>query len=266
MINHIFLKYFKFFNKRKNAVFLYKLFVFALIFLFLYIFLAFANPQYGKASFYADKFEGRSTASGEKYWHYKLTAAHRTLPFGTMVKVTNLDNNRYTTVKINDRGPFVEGRIIDVSKSAAETLGFVSQGIANVKIEKLLTSTSSPPATNTKPNPQPSKTTNKPQANSKDVYAVSHREFYEFSVGKANPSGYGVQAASFKEAANLARFVEDLKRTYQQRVFVQVVIVKQVKFYRVLLGNFNDNKSALQLQARLKSRYPDCFIVNYKAL
>jgi rare lipoprotein A len=88
----------------------------------------------GKGSYYADKFEGRSTASGEKFDQGKMTAAHRTLPFGTKVKVTNVANGRSVTVTVNDRGPFAAGRIIDVSKKAANKLGMVNAGVANVKI------------------------------------------------------------------------------------------------------------------------------------
>src|SRR5690606_24575173 len=91
--------------------------------------------QHGKASFYADKFEGRPTASGQKYRHNKLTAAHKTLPFGTKVKVTNTANNKTVEVIVNDRGPWVEGRVIDVSRAAAEALGFVNQGLADVQLE-----------------------------------------------------------------------------------------------------------------------------------
>ena len=91
--------------------------------------------QTGKASFYANKFENKTTASGEKYQHSLLTAAHKTLPFGTIVKITNISNGKTVTVKINDRGPFVEDRIIDVSKSAAVELDFVNEGITEVRIE-----------------------------------------------------------------------------------------------------------------------------------
>ena len=94
-----------------------------------------AQVQTGKASFYADRFEGTPTANGEKYKASKLTAAHKTLPFGTKVKVTNLANNESVVVTINDRGPFVAGRIIDVSKAAAEKLNFFNQGTAEVKLE-----------------------------------------------------------------------------------------------------------------------------------
>ena len=88
----------------------------------------------GKGSFYADKFQGRATASGEKFNQNKLTGAHRTLPFGTKVKVVNLANGRSVNVTINDRGPFAAGRIIDVSKKAARKLGMVDEGVASVEI------------------------------------------------------------------------------------------------------------------------------------
>lgn len=88
----------------------------------------------GGASYYADKFQGRKTASGEVFRQNKLSAAHRTLPFGTKVKVTNLRNGRTVKVKVNDRGPFVQGRIIDLSKKAARKLGMLQDGVVNVKI------------------------------------------------------------------------------------------------------------------------------------
>lgn len=87
---------------------------------------------YGLASFYTDDEE---TASGEKFDPYKLTAAHRTLPFGTRVRVTNIATGRSVTVRVNDRGPYVPGRVVDVSYSAAETLGIVERGVAMVKLD-----------------------------------------------------------------------------------------------------------------------------------
>ncbi len=87
----------------------------------------------GEASYYADKFHGRQTASGETFNQYKLTCAHRTLPFGTLLEVTNLANNKKVTVVVNDRGPFAHGRVIDLSKSAAEKIDMIKTGVANVK-------------------------------------------------------------------------------------------------------------------------------------
>ncbi len=86
----------------------------------------------GVASFYT---EGTQTASGEKFDTHDLTAAHPTLPFGTKLRVTNVATGRSVTVRVNDRGPYVPGRIVDVSYSAAESLGMVGKGIANVKLD-----------------------------------------------------------------------------------------------------------------------------------
>lgn len=96
-----------------------------------------AAVQKGEASYYADKFQGRTTANGERYDHRKKTAAHRTLPFGTEVRVTRLSTGRSVTVRINDRGPFKSGRIIDLSKSAARELGMLQAGVVQVKVEVL---------------------------------------------------------------------------------------------------------------------------------
>ncbi len=91
----------------------------------------------GIASWYAHKFHGRQTANGEIYDETLLTAAHRTLPFGTWVRVTRLDTGRAVTLRINDRGPFVDGRIIDVSYKAAQDLDFVRLGLVEVRVEVL---------------------------------------------------------------------------------------------------------------------------------
>jgi len=93
------------------------------------------TSQTGKASFYADKFNGRKTASGITFRNSKKIAAHKTLPFGTKVKVTNLSNGKSTKVVIQDRGPHVAGRIIDLSKKSAKKIGLVNQGVGSVKIE-----------------------------------------------------------------------------------------------------------------------------------
>ena len=98
---------------------------------------AFAEPEEGVASYYADSLQGNLTASEEPYDKDALTAAHRTLPFGTKVKVSNLDNGKSVVVIINDRGPHSQNRLIDVSGVAARQLGLIDSGIAKVKIEVL---------------------------------------------------------------------------------------------------------------------------------
>ncbi len=91
--------------------------------------------QTGVASWYGRDFQGRKTASGNVFDMYKLSAAHRTLPLGTVIRVTNLDNSKSITVRVNDRGPFVANRILELSYAAARELAFVSQGTARVSIE-----------------------------------------------------------------------------------------------------------------------------------
>ena len=93
---------------------------------------------YGKATYYSDKLHGNTTASGDVYDKKKLTAAHRTLPFGTKVKVVNLSNDKSVVVTINDRGPFgKKERVIDLSRAAAEKIGMITAGVVDVKIEIL---------------------------------------------------------------------------------------------------------------------------------
>jgi rare lipoprotein A len=90
--------------------------------------------QEGVASWYGDPFHGRRTASGETYDMDAMTAAHRTLPFGTVLQVVNLDNGRTVQVRVNDRGPYIDGRVIDVSRRAARELDMVGSGTARVYV------------------------------------------------------------------------------------------------------------------------------------
>jgi rare lipoprotein A len=94
-----------------------------------------ATPQVVTASWYGPGFHGQETASGETFDQHALTAAHRTLPLGTVAKVTNLETGQSVTVKINDRGPYVKGRQLDLSQAAAKQIGLTKKGIAKVKIE-----------------------------------------------------------------------------------------------------------------------------------
>lgn len=91
--------------------------------------------EVGMASWYGPNFHGKSTANGETYDQNELTAAHKTLPFNTVVKVTNLENGKSVTVRINDRGPYVGNRVIDVSRAAAEQLEMIGPGTAEVRLE-----------------------------------------------------------------------------------------------------------------------------------
>jgi rare lipoprotein A len=211
---------------------------------------SFAQVQTGKASFYADKFEGTPTASGEKYKHNKLTAAHKSLPFGTKVRVTNLANSQFVEVIVNDRGPYVENRIIDLSKSAADKLGFINQGLAEVKVEVL--------------DPGDGKTSD--PAKTIDQVAVDEKEFYEFEIERLSPQGFGVQIGTYQELVNLMRLSDNLKHSYQKKVTVQVKVVNGVKFYGIILGQFPSRLKAEQFRAELRNKFPDAFIIEYNKL
>jgi len=189
---------------------------------------SYSQNQTGKASFYSDKYDGHLTASGEKYKHSKLTAAHKFLPFGTRVRVTNVANNQSVDVVVNDRGPYVDGRIIDLSKSAAEKLGFINQGLAEVKIE-VLDAGDGKSGMEIKPI---------------DRVSVDEKEFYDFDVNKVQPKGFGAQLGTYQELANLFRITSSLKNTYKKKSVVQVKVVSGVKYYSLILGPFPSQAKA----------------------
>lgn len=211
---------------------------------------ALAQTQTGKASFYADKFEGGPTASGEKYKHAKLTAAHKTLPFGTKVRVTNTANNQSVEVVVNDRGPYVDGRVIDLSKSAAEKLGFINQGLADVKLEVIDAGDGK----------------SKMEMGPIDKVSVDEKEFYDFEISRLSPKGFGVQIGTYQELVNLMRLADNLKNSYKKKVTVQVKVLNGVKYYSLVLGQFSTRKKADIFLGELKKKFPDAFIAEFNRL
>ena len=211
---------------------------------------AYAQMQTGKASFYADKFEGSITASGEKYKHSKLTAAHKSLPFGTVVRVKNLLNNETVDVTINDRGPYVDGRIIDVSKSAAEKLGFVNNGLAEVEIEVIDAGDGK----------------GKIQTGPINNVSVDEKEFYDFEISRLTPKGFAVQVGTYQELVNLMRLSDNLKNSYKKQVTIQVKVINGVKYYSIILSQFSSRSKADSFLAEVKGKFPDAFIVEFNRL
>ena len=205
------------------------------------------QSQTGKASFYADKFEGHPTASGEKYKHNKLTAAHKTLPFGTVVRVTNLANGSTVEVEINDRGPYVDGRIIDLSRSAAEQLGFINLGVTEVKLDVV-------DAGDGKSKSQPVTI---------DNVSVDEDEYYDFEISSFKPKGFGVQIGTYQELVNLLRLTENLKDSYKKKVTIQVKILNGVKFYSLIIGPFPNRQKAESFHNEIKQKYSGSFIVDF---
>ncbi len=140
--------------------------------------------EFGTASYYSDKFQGKKTASGELYDKNKLTGAHKSLKFGTIILITRLDNKKTVKVRINDRGPYIKGRIVDVSRAAAEKLDLIRDGHAEVKIEVVGEKQSGEiSSSQPSPNNQPDLSTLKVNEPKKIVEEPIPTEFSNRSVG-----------------------------------------------------------------------------------
>ena len=171
--------------------------------------------QYGIASWYGKKFHGNPTASGEIYDMYQLTAAHKTLPLGSYVMVTNLENNRSVEVKINDRGPFVKGRIIDLSYAAARSVDMVEKGTARVRVVVLKRKT-----------------------------LTLKRERTGFGTG------FTVQVGSFTDKGNAVKLTRTLPEELRN-VYISVFETPETRYYRVRVGYFPTREMAYSFAAKL---------------
>ena len=203
----------------------------------------------GLATYYDDKFEGRPTANGEIFSQNKFTASHNNLPFGTKIRVTNIENKKSVIVRINDRGPFVGERILDLSKSAAKELGYLVQGIAHVSAEILKSD---------------EKSDSVPDSVSFPHNNAVHfpNEYYEIDIKFARPEGFAVQVGSFTELSNLMRMAQELERSNGKNLLVQISDVHEKKVHRLFVGPLPDRTSAEKLQGSLKSSFPACFVVS----
>jgi rare lipoprotein A len=170
--------------------------------------------QAGIASWYGSDFHGKGTSNGDTYDMHAMTAAHKTLPFGVYVKVSNRDNGRETVVRINDRGPFVAGRIIDLSFSAAKDLGIVAKGTAQVKIVALGYIDES--------------------VKDKTIYRAPAS--YDKGV-------FGIQVGSFINQDNALRMADVVKKRYGVSS-IRESVVNGVRYFRVRAGNYLSLKEA----------------------
>ncbi len=249
-----------------------------LVFLFFTPFSSYAQETIkGQASYYANEFEGRKTASGEIYSHNNLTCAHRTLPFGTTLKVTNIKNNKSVVVVVNDRGPFSPARIIDLSKSAAEKLDMLKSGIIEVTIEiikdeKILANKAkndsilnkSKVETEVKNGPFSTTSLNVKKDTTLQI-AKSTSSFFEIIKVNPSPLGMGIKLATFTESKGLMEKVSEIKQKYGQPVFIQSVETQTGdRAYRLFLGRFNTKEEAGFMRLKLLAEFPDCYIITYK--
>ncbi|MEA2110010.1 MAG: septal ring lytic transglycosylase RlpA family protein [Pseudomonadota bacterium] len=184
------------------------------------------KSQEGIASWYGKDFHGKKTSNGEIYDMHKLTAAHKELPLGSRVRVTNLENRRQVEVLINDRGPFVRGRIIDLSYAAAKTLDMVDQGTALVRVILI-----SPPAAASK---QP-----------------------DFPLTRY----YGIQAGAFANRKNAHELYVKIQ-VLTKDVFMQTTTCGNKTCYQVRAGWFANRRQAIELSRKLKQKGFDAIIIS----
>ena len=193
--------------------------------------------QTGLASWYGGKFHGRLTASGEVFDMYKKSAAHKTLPLGTYVKVQNLSNKKTTVVRINDRGPFVKGRIIDMSYAAAKDIGLIGPGLAKVKIEAL----------------------------AKEVDKINSptgvRPVVE--IRDLDKGRFTVQVGAFKEKAHALKLLDRLIVVFNH-VEIRIGNAKGLgSVYRVMVSRTNTLKKAIEIEKKLEGMgFEQAFIVS----
>jgi rare lipoprotein A len=182
--------------------------------------------QSGIASWYGRQFHGRSTANGETYDMFGISAAHKTLPLGTYVRVYNYDNHRQLDVRINDRGPFVSGRIIDLSYGAAKKLGVVGPGTARVKITALGTPKSRPTGQKSRP---------------------------AYTPGAYYTGNFTIQVGAFTRFANAKRLARQLGRSYKNS-HISISSMAGVTVYRVRVGRCTTLNQAKQYERILQER------------
>jgi rare lipoprotein A len=190
--------------------------------------------QWGKASWYGTKFHGKKTANGEVYNMYAMTAAHKTLPFDTVVSVKNVENNRVVEVRINDRGPFARSRIIDLSYEAAKKLGIVGQGTAYVKIDALARPIQS-------------------DMSKSNTGSYPATEMYE--------GNFTVQIGAFGEMKNAERLRKELARTHDD-VYITSYFNGKDTFYRVKVGKYTNLAEANKAErSMIQNGYKDAFAI-----
>jgi rare lipoprotein A len=197
--------------------------------------------EYGTASWYGTKFHGQSTSSGEPYDMYKLTAAHRSLPIPSYVRITNLDNHKTAIVRVNDRGPFHSERLIDVSYAAAVKLGFADRGTARVVVEVVDGSDS----VDTRVAKQDS---NAPTMSAAATASAPVAALADVPPEPAVPSPGRIflQAGAFRDPAGAQRLREDLVAIVGDRVTVQPTA--DDRLYRVRIGPVSQMSEATRLQ------------------
>lgn len=186
------------------------------------------EPGYAIASWYGPDFHGRPTSSGELFNMYALTCAHREHPFGTRLKVTNISNNRAVNCLVNDRGPFVSGRDLDLSYAAAREIGLIGPGTGKVRIEYL----------------------------GRDTQYIREVRY------SSDRGPFTIQVGSFKELSNATRLKTALELKYS-KVYITETEIDGIRYYRVRIGKFNIKDDAFRLAKNLADEGYSVLITHY---
>jgi rare lipoprotein A len=220
----------------------------------------------GYAAWYGKELQGRPTASGDLFDMNKMTAAHRDYPMNSLVLVKNLENGKKAMVKVNDRGPYVDGRVMDVSFAAARELGFAEKGTAKVQLElvqagedNFMAKADVPAAKKSKKKREASEEIIEPAADleadeaadeeeddAKIKSAGTGKEKITFLDGK-KPKGFTVQVGAFKKKVNAERHRDEILEAYPQKAF----IATNGKWHFVCLGDFKSRKQAKDFLKKL---------------
>lgn len=213
----------------------------------------------GQASFYNDKLHGHETASGEKYDKFAMTAAHRTLPFGTMLKVTNLWNGKNVIVRVNDRGPFGKTeRIIDLSMQAALQIEMVTAGIVDVRVEVVKDDEELPLEEVVKLE----EAVKKEEAKTTEVRGDGT---FKINITTLNSlSGYGVQIGSYADFYALLKKMQELEESGFPDLYMNTAEVKGKRYYRIIIGNFEHRAEADFYLLSVKSKGFDGYVVAHQ--
>lgn len=217
-----------------------------ILFIFNPHFGAFAQtePTSGSASYYANEFQGRKTASGAKYDKNKFTAAHRTYPFGTKLKVTNISNGKSVVVTVNDRGPYSKQRVIDLSYAAAKHIDMIRQGVAQVHIEVVADDYKIP------------------SSPTKKQHGLAEGYYSKSLIAIERPQGPLLQIGSFSMQENALKRIEALKSMNIGQACIQVITVRRKKVFRVLYSGFHSKEAITQKQTELKKKGIDSIILD----
>lgn len=224
------------------------------------------NEFTGYCSFYGDEFHGRHTASGEKYDKNALTAAHRTLPFNTVLEVTNLRNNKKIWVRVNDRGPHVKNRVLDISKAAAIHLDMVAYGVEKVKV-KVVDSATAAMFLDTLRNYSYKPSDIKTDAGTTGTTEVELKSGlrYDHLVNAVNPAGYGLQVGYYESKVHALAAQKKYFKDFATETYIYVEKKSTGNFYRIILGAFANKEQAEALRKKVSIKIKGCTIISWSS-